>query len=227
MIPQTPKHDFLRSLHELLRPATYLEIGVQTGRGLAQAIPPTVAFGVDPAPCVSVPIAVQHTLFRETSDEFFATGAGADGLGRIGGVDLAFIDGMHLAEFALRDFIGVERYARPDGRTVAVFDDVLPYSAAIAGRDPLPGDWTGDVWKVNLMLQATRPDLRLILVDVDPTGVLVALGLDPASTTLTAQYNNLLGAYLPMGVPDHIVRRDYAVQPDHAIDLIRTHLENL
>jgi hypothetical protein len=184
VIPQTPRHDFLHELHKLLKPASYLEIGVQTGRGLAQAIPPTVAVGVDPAPQISVPIAVRYRVATMTSDEFFAE-SGEPGE-RLAPVDLAFIDGMHLVEHALRDFMGVERHARPDRRTVAVFDDVLPYSADIAGRTPLPGDWAGDVWKIFPILDGFRPDLTLILVNVAPTGALVVLDLEPRSVDLAA-----------------------------------------
>lgn len=216
----TTRHEFLRSLHELLQPKTYLEIGVQRGYSLALAGPRTLAIGVDPVPVISAQIQAPNTIYRQTSDEFFAGPKAA----HHAPYDLTFIDGMHLAENALRDFMGAERLARPDGRSVAVLDDVLPYSADIAGREPLPGDWTGDVWKVGLMLQAMRPHLRLILVDVDPTGVLVALGLDPASRTLAENYDTLLSAYLPTEVPSHVVGRDYAVQPAEALDLIRTHL---
>lgn len=221
------RHDFLRSLHELLRPATYLEIGVQTGRSLALAIPPTKAIAVDPEPQISVPITVPYALYPMTSDKYFhvdeITGITPSAHGPI---DLAFIDGMHLFEYALRDFMGVERHARPDGRTVAVFDDVLPYSPDIAGRTPLPGDWAGDVWKIVNALQSTRADLRFILVDVDPTGVLVVLNLDPASTTLSAVYEHLHAIYAndQEQLPAHQLNRDYAAQPDRALDLIRQHL---
>jgi hypothetical protein len=217
-IPHTGKHAFLESLHDLLRPATYLEIGVQFGNSLWLTRPETVAIGVDPAPlCVPPPNA---TIYPMTSDRFFEE---VDASTR--GLDLAFIDGSHLVEGALRDFIGVERHARPDGRTVAVFDDVLPYSAAIAGRTPLPGDWAGDCWKVVNALQSTRADLRFILVDVAPTGALVVLGLDPANTMLTHVWDHLMEIYVrDMDAPDHFITRDYAVPPSRALDLIREYL---
>ena len=224
MVNYGARHQFLRQLHELLRPATYLEIGVQRGYSLAQAIPPTVAVGVDPDPQIVAPIAVEHSIIPMTSDAYFGLN-----IKQRGPFDLAFIDGMHLVEYALRDFMGVERHARPDGRTVAVFDDVLPYSAAIAGREPLPGDWTGDVWKIDRILDTYRfLDLTRILVDVDPTGVLVVFGLDPADDTLTGVYDEAVIDWArDMDPPTRYISREYAVQPDQAIDLIRTHLENL
>lgn len=236
MIPQTPRHDFLHELHKLLRPTTYLEIGVQTGRSLAQAVPPTKAIAVDPEPQISVPIAVPYALYPMTSDEYFhvdeATGITPSAHGPI---DLAFIDGMHLVEYALRDFMGVERLARPDGRTVVVFDDVLPYSVDIAGRMPLPGDWAGDVWKVMNVLGLARPpggyrnDLALILVDVAPTGALVVLGLNPASNALAEAYEEITAEYareFHSGIARGAIEnaRAWSVSPGTALAIIRQHL---
>lgn len=226
MIPQTPRHDFLHELHKLLRPATYLEIGVQTGRSMAQALRATHCIGVDPDPQLSVLIPADNfEIHAMTSDQFFGSAfAEVDNLG--GPIDLAFIDGMHLVENCLRDFIGVERRARPDGRSVAVFDDVLPYSADIAGRVPLPGDWAGDCWKVYLALTSATSHLRCILVDVAPTGALVVLGLDPANTTIADSYHLLEAIHTQdADVPEWMLRKDQQVyQPTEALDLIREHL---
>ncbi len=212
------RHEFLRELHKLLKPASYLEIGVQTGRSLALAQPPTCAIGVDPTPMVSVPISVRYRIATMTSDEFFAE-SGAPGE-RLAPIDLAFIDGMHLSEYALRDFMNVERHSRPDGMTVAVFDDVLPYSADIAGRVPLPGDWTGDVWRVNEVLATYRPDLTRVLVDVDPTGVLVVFGLSPAHIGVLdgwySQIEHTLTTEDPP-VPQRFLDRSTARQPADAL----------
>ena len=49
-------------------------------------------------------------LVRSTSDEFFARAAPLRAPRPSPVVDLAFIDGMHLAEYALRDLINTERY---------------------------------------------------------------------------------------------------------------------
>ena len=70
-------------------------------------------------------------LVRETSDEFFAS---VDPFAHFGGqpFDLAFIDGMHLAEYALRDFINTERHAHP--ASVIVLDDMLPGITVEAAR---------------------------------------------------------------------------------------------
>jgi hypothetical protein len=92
-------------------------------------------------------------------------------------IDFAFIDGMHLVEYALRDFINCEERSHPGG--LIALDDVLPYADEIAHREPLPGDWTGDVWKLWPILAEWRPDLKITMVDVEPTGLMVVQGLDP------------------------------------------------
>ena len=113
--------DFLKGLHEAVRPRAYLEIGLRHGDSLALADCP--ALGVDPAYNLRVELGDNVQLLRETSDEFFGR---PKPLKPLGGAkpDMAFIDGMHLAEFALRDFIGVERLSPWTG--VIVFDDILP-----------------------------------------------------------------------------------------------------
>jgi predicted O-methyltransferase YrrM len=72
-------------------------------------------------------------LVRSTSDEYFSR---PDPLALTGGqpFDLAFIDGLHLLEFALRDFINTERFSTPT--SVIVFDDVLPRTVEEAAKAP-------------------------------------------------------------------------------------------
>ena len=69
---------------------------------------------VDPEFAVTADVfnsARQMHFMQQTSDAFFASGF----LGKLGIVpDFAFIDGMHLFEFALRDFINVEKHATAD-----------------------------------------------------------------------------------------------------------------
>ena len=148
--------DFLKGLHEAVRPRAYLEIGLRHGDSLALADCP--ALGVDPA----------YNLRVEP-------------LKPLGGSkpDMAFIDGMHLAEFALRDFIGVERLSPWTG--VIVFDDILPRTIEEANRDRRTRAWTGDVYKVLGILARHRPDLICLRVGTQPTGLQLVLGLVPAN----------------------------------------------
>jgi len=209
MRPVSTRHGFLARLHEELRPDGYLEIGVQYGRSFNLVRPHTkVAIGVDPRPMIDSP-----NIEKLTSDEYFANHEPTQW------VDLAFIDGMHLVEFALRDFIGVEACCKPGA--VVVFDDVLPYSWDIAGRTPLIGDWTGDVWKVHQILREWRPDLTLTLVDVEPTGVLVIQGLDSTNTTLSENYGKLFNTWARETPKDEsVISRSDAMSPNDALTAI-------
>lgn len=202
------RHEFLAALHQLLTPSTYLEIGVQNGLSLALAGPNTRAIAVDPAPAVCVPIAAHVHMHNMTSDEFFARDEPMAHLGNR--VDFAFIDGMHLAEYALRDFANVERYAH--ARTVVAFDDVLPRNQHEALRESNPGDWTGDVWRVTGHLRRHRPHLKLALVNTAPTGILLVTGHSPLQSALP----EIGTEHVP--VPDDVLNRVDAHGPHAALD---------
>jgi len=186
MLPRTPKHEFMAELHEHLRPRRYLEIGVQTGTSLYLTRPDCMAIGVDPNPMCEPP--PNATIFPVTADKFFAEVPAhvlADP------VDMAFVDGMHLVEYALRDVINCEERSHMGG--IILVDDVLPYSADIAVRTPLQGDWTGDVWKLWPILTKWRPDLKITMVDVEPTGLMVIQELSPVNGVplLRAYYDQI------------------------------------
>jgi predicted O-methyltransferase YrrM len=215
-------------MHELLQPRTYLEIGVQHGWSLQLAQPGCRATGIDPHPQLLVDVGAA-TILQERSDAFFARPDNDPYLRTaVGdGIDLAFIDGMHLYEYALRDFIGVEHVARPG--TIVVFDDVLPRNQHEAARVQCPGDWTGDVWRVEPILRTWRPDLHIVLVDTQPTGVMVVYSLDPTSTVLADGYDDILAAHplTDAPVPDDVLHRTDAVTASQALTEIREWRTNL
>ncbi|MDO8392267.1 MAG: class I SAM-dependent methyltransferase [Actinomycetota bacterium] len=168
--------DVLDRLHQALAPRTYLEIGVRHGDALVHALPGTKVVGVDPRPNILRPLPKGAKVERVTSDEFFTRGLASHHFGTLP-VDLAFIDGMHLYENALRDFFNVERVSSRN--SVVLLHDCLPPSAEVATREVPRGCWTGDVWKVLLYLRDNRPDLDICVFDAEPTGLGVIQGLDP------------------------------------------------
>ncbi len=187
--------EMLDRVHQHLLPRTYIEIGVNTGRSLTLALPGTSCVGVDPDPHLQYPAPPGSWIFAETSDEFFAS---HDLAVLFGGVplDLAFIDGMHLFEFALRDFMNLERNAHADG--TILIHDCLPVNVVSAGRERSSYPWSGDVWRLIVLLREQRPDLEVSVVDWPPTGVGVVRGLDPGSTVLADRYDELVERYLAM-----------------------------
>ncbi|WP_328913528.1 MULTISPECIES: class I SAM-dependent methyltransferase [unclassified Streptomyces] len=225
------RHDFLRRLHKVYKPRNYLEIGVNDGRSLTLSRVPTVA--IDPAFKVVTSISCDVHLVKATSDAFFTRKdpllhlrpgrnpfralARRDPLALVGDpkLELSFIDGMHLFEYALRDFMNVEKHSR--WSSVIVLDDMLPRNVDEAARDRHTGDWTGDVFKVAQVLRRHRPDLLVVDVDSAPTGVVVIFGADPDSTVLRDNYDAILEEYItadPQEIPDEILVRKNAVDPE-------------
>jgi SAM-dependent methyltransferase len=209
----------LADLHQILAPRSYLEIGIRFGRSLALAR--GVAIGVDPAPEIRVELPGTTRVFTQTSDDFFADHAGTVFTEP---VDLAFIDGLHLFEAALRDFMNIERVVAPNA--IVAVDDVLPNHPVQAERLRRTRVWTGDVWRLVPVLQRWRPDLTLALLDTSPSGLLLITGLDPANRVLWENYNPIVREALAMGdPPSPILMRSEAISPSTpAYDILRTDL---
>lgn len=193
-----PGEDYLAWLarfHAALAPALYLEIGVDAGRTLSLARPPTRVIGVDPAPVAPRAFAAPTRTFPLESDAFFASPRCDAALAgeRVG---LAFVDGLHLFEQALRDFMHVERRAAAD--SVVLFHDCLPLDRATSSRERRTGFWTGDVWKIVPILARHRPDLEVFVIPTYPTGLGVVTRLDPSSTTLPDRLDAIVREFQPL-----------------------------
>ena len=201
--------DALQTIHQLLSPSLYLEIGVNRGRSLRLA--QCRAIGVDPAYALDFQLPPTTTFVNATSDDFFEESA-ADLLAG-GAPDLVFIDGMHLFENALRDFINAERIAPAHG--LIVIDDVIPNHPVQASRKRRTLRWTGDVWKLRAILARYRPDLRLLALDTSPVGMLMVAGLKPANRVLADKYASIVRTYKRMTEPPtEALSRDGAVSPN-------------
>lgn len=213
------RHEFLRALHDLLKPEYYLEIGVQHGWSL-QLSKAEVSIGVDPQPMHDgwKLHGNGHHIYQMTSDTYFKTVGAQDQ--RF--IDLAFIDGMHLFEYAMRDFLNVEK--KIDRSSVVVFDDVMPRNHTEASRKiPAVGDWTGDVWRVYGHLRRIRPEADLILVDTEPTGVLVVTNLTPPHDD-RLETEDVSDGWLfldSLPVPSYILSREHAWPADLVLERLR------
>src|SRR5215212_6156353 len=202
---------FLGGVHQLLRPRQYLEIGMRNGDSLALASCPAV--GIDPYYSITAELHNQVHLFRTTSDEYFAR---LDPLAPTGGqpFDLAFIDGMHLFEFAFRDFVNAERHSSSGG--VIVFDDVLPRNVDEAARERHTVSWTGDIYPMLEVLARYRPELTVLPVGTAPTGLLLVLGTDPQNRVLADFYDEIMTEFRhpdPQPVPSEVLDRIMVLPP--------------
>jgi hypothetical protein len=215
-------YPFLSEVHRRLTPRAYLEIGVRNGGSLALSRCRSV--GIDPMFSITYELDTDVALFRTTSDEYFAR---SDPLAATGGVpfDLAFIDGLHLFEFAFRDFVNAERYSSPRG--VILFDDVLPRTIDEAARLRHTDAWTGDVYPMLEVLARYRPDLLVIPIQTQPTGLLLVCGLDPDNTTLSDNYEKIMAEFRrpdPQPVPAPLLDRLAVLPPQRLLesDLLET-----
>ena len=180
----------------------YLEVGVRDGGCLVNVDCPSI--GVDPLFVFNRnPMGkkrVMH-LYQMTSDEYFRDHDPRTIFGSA--VDVAFLDGLHLFEYLLRDFINTERVC--DRQSAIMLDDCLPVNIEMTERyhrrelradKAIAGWWTGDVWKVVSILREYRPDLRIIPVNTEVTGNVVVCNLDPASTVLSDRYYEIVDRWV-------------------------------
>jgi predicted O-methyltransferase YrrM len=200
-----PRHEgtgylkLLRRLHALQRPRTYLEIGTAAGRTLAIARCASIA--IDPRFRLARDVLKRKPggkpachLFEMTSDAFFAAQNPTALFGRP--IDLAFIDGLHHFEFALRDFMNVERCCAP-GSTILI-DDCFPHDRRTAQRKRFIRFWNGDVWKLLVLLKKHRPDLAIHTVAAPPAGLTIVRNLDPSSRFIADNLPRLVEEFMAL-----------------------------
>ena len=199
-----PTHYFalMQELHQSLKPEVYFEIGTESGASLDLA--KCLSIAVDPAFQIEADVMGAKPgliLQQKTSDEFFASGL----LEKLGvKIDLAFLDGMHLVEYLLNDFINTERHMAAGG--TILMHDCVPFSAAGARREwdrRQTRSWTGDVWKILPVLKEYRPDLTVRTFDTPPSGLVVVTGLDPANRVLSEKKDEILARFVDMSFDDY------------------------
>ncbi len=182
--------EVLRRLIALVRPARYVEIGVERGAVLGLFPSSTRVVGIDPEPKLrQLPDNV--TVYDLPSDDFFAAYNLAELLG--GTYDLAFIDGLHEFRQVLRDFINLERFSGPE--SVLLIHDCLPLDRRTAAPERETVFWTGDVWKIIACLKNERPDLGLFTIPAYPAGLCVVTGLKADNLVLADNYSRLAEKY--------------------------------
>jgi hypothetical protein len=197
---ELPGEDYFRILariHQHLKPVTYLEIGIDQGLSFEIVGPETLALGVDPNPRLQKPLGPRQRVFSQTSDEFFEQ---CDVISELGGrtLDLAFIDGLHHIEFALRDFINVEKCCSTE--STILIHDVYPIDAMSAARDRASWFWSGDIWRLILILKKFRPDLTVNVIGSHPTGLGIVQNLDPHSRVLAERQHEIIDEFLALDI---------------------------
>lgn len=183
--------EFLSAIHDQLKPQYYVEIGIR--KGVALGLSRGMSIGIDPNFNVNVEIQSFVKLFQCTSDDFFKKYNLRNELNHHD-CQVSFIDGLHLFEYALRDFRNLEVYSEPE--SIIIFDDVRPRNKKEAERQQTGGAWTGDIWKIYGCLRKYRPDLKLFLIQTQPTGLLLVTNLDPKNRNLWDSYDGIIEEFL-------------------------------
>jgi hypothetical protein len=205
-----PKHkgaryySVLTGLHDHLRPNAYLEVGIRQGHSLALAHCPSI--GIDPRFTLEPKFGLTTEgrdppvhLFETTSDRFFEKQDALQIL-QLPHVDFLFLDGMHQADFLMRDIINAERLAAP--QSIIALHDCVPIDIAMTlsrqeralSAPPVvyPNFWAGDVWRVIPIIKKYRPDIVLHVMDAHPTGLVLMTGLNRNSTVLSDNYDAIV-----------------------------------
>jgi Methyltransferase domain len=197
-MPGADYHKVLQWVHRTLRPPLYIEIGVNDGASLKFTKSGTKSIGIDPYPRSEPMRNVE--IFSMTSDEFFEKVEA----GHIKGAhafSLAFIDGLHTYDQALRDFVNLEKISSAE--SVIMLHDCIPLDVISASNPRASHFYTGDVWKTLLIIARNRPDLNICIFPAWPSGLVLITGLNSESELLEQNFSALVDQYRSMPFEDY------------------------
>lgn len=199
---------FMHRLHSKMVFDWYMEIGCRGGRVFEPVRSKTIA--VDPYFSIERNVVgAKPALFimQQTSDTFFESGFLQQARIKL---SFSFLDGMHLFEFLLRDFMNTEKASSKGG--VIALHDCCPFSYEMTTRDldAMPSRaWTGDVWKLLPILRKFRPDLEITVLGCRPTGLVLISNLSPHSTVLDKYYDEIIAEWTDVTLEDYGAARFY------------------
>jgi hypothetical protein len=210
-LPGPNYYTVLGWIHEILRPANYVEIGTRRGDSLRAALPDTTCIAVDPMPALEGPLPPRTRVLPITSDTFFRSYDLSRLLGALH-FSLAFIDGLHLFEQALLDFIHLEKHA--SRKSVVMLHDCLPLDRLTSERIRTTHFYSGDIWKLPMCLTVHRPDVHMVTIRTAPTGLCLVGRMDRKSDILDKRYPEYVAEYAPL---DFDYYRDHPEQMPNTI----------
>jgi hypothetical protein len=73
---------------------------------------------------------------------------------------------------------------------------LLSAGSPIGGTRPNHHVWSGDVWRLLLVLKKYRPDLAIHTIATAPTGLTIIRQLDPASRVLAERMEEIVEEFL-------------------------------
>lgn len=204
-LPGPDYYAVLGWIHQAIRPASYVEIGIRQGESLRIALPETKCIGIDPLPDLKKPLPPNTQIFEMTSDDFFASQSFSEILGEAT-FSLAFIDGLHLFEQALRDFINLERFAT--SRSIVMVHDPLPLDRITSARVRSTHFYSGDIWKLAMCLRNERSDLNIKTIRTAPTGLCLVSNFGLDFTLFQRNYDYYVKKYVDLTFDDYLSQID-------------------
>lgn len=168
-------YEFLNRIHGRYIFNDYFEIGSRDGKSLRFSNSPSIA--IDPFFQLKSDFLGNKDytlLFQEKSEEFFKnTIKQFPHLS----CEFAFIDGLHLFEAALRDFVNLNSIAKSNA--LFLFHDCLPWNYEMTTRDyhslAKNAPWTGDIWKLIPIFLDAGMSNEMCVIPSAPSGILAVI----------------------------------------------------
>ncbi len=217
----------LKKLHEK-KYECYFEIGSRSGSSLELSQSPSV--GIDPYFQLKGNIVGKKDfclLFQEKSDQFFEMS-----LKKFPEIkcELGFIDGMHLFEYALKDFINLNKISSLD--SVFLFHDPMPWSYEMATRNfeslPRNAAWVGDIWKlITIFIELGMKDQVSVLTSA-PSGLLAVVNPDQkAIFQLENNFDDIVHRWKDISLKDFGISNFYDQEVFLSPENFLIYLENI
>ena len=77
---------------------------------------------------------------------------------------------------------------------------MYPIDATSAARERASWFWSGDIWRLILMLNKYRPDLSVNVIAARPTGLAIVQNLDPDSRVLAERQHEIFDEFLALDI---------------------------
>lgn len=199
---------------------SYLEIGCNDGVSFQEITNNTATNSLVTAVCVdpdTKAVATHHLTSDAYFDQIFQdipwTADGGATLQTEALLDCVFVDGLHEANQAYRDFMNSWRVLKPGG--TVLLHDMAPRHEWMASypmhENVKTFNWHGDVWKVVVALRLL-PDAEVVTIDVD-SGV-AAVRKRPNKHPLSNAWKQFLG-------PNPLSMLKWEHYRDHSEELMR------
>jgi hypothetical protein len=189
---------FLALMKRILRPHTYIEVGIGEGATFFSDPVPEFVIGIDPNLQFGATLASRTpncrgmVIMRSSSDEAFAEFSSHNTLGDHK-ADMAFVDGLHHSDVVLRDIANCARVSRENA--LIFVHDVFPGNEAQASRQPIAGAWMGDVYKVvPVIVRLLHWVPTLLIKDIAPSGMFILRATGDIYGSIFNRYQMLVAA---------------------------------